>query len=137
VAHRFLPHTADLIVELEAPTLADLFAEATSVSRILLAGDSPVASAERRRISVSAPTADELILKFVRELLTEFQLNTFVPAALEQLSLTKTQVNAFVSGECFDPTRHDPQPEVKAVTRHQLLVEETAQGWRAVMVLDL
>jgi SHS2 domain-containing protein len=42
-----------------------------------------------------------------------------------------------MSGERFDDTRHEPQPEVKAVTRHQLRVEETARGWTAVMVLDL
>jgi len=137
VAYRFLPHTADLIVELEAPTLEGLFVEATSVSRNLLAGDTPVAGVERRQISLSACGAEELILQFVRELLTGFQLDTFVPAALEQLSLTKTGATALVSGEGFDPTKHEPQPEVKAVTRHQLLVEETATGWRAVMVLDL
>lgn len=137
VAYRFLPHTADLIVEIEAPTLEGLFVEATSASRSLLAGDTPVAGAERRKISLSAPSAEELILQFVRELFTEFQLDTFVPAALEQLSITETGASVLLSGERFDPARHEPQPEVKAVTRHQLVVEETANGWRAVMVLDL
>jgi SHS2 domain-containing protein len=137
VAYRFLPHTADLIVELEAPTLEGLFVEATSVSRSLLAGDTPVAGVEQRQISLSAPSAEELILRFVREIFTEFQLDTFVPAALEQLSITETGASVLLSGERFDPARHEPQPEVKAVTRHQLVVEETANGWRAVMVLDL
>jgi SHS2 domain-containing protein len=137
VTHRFLPHTADLIVELHAATLAGLFVEATSVCRILLAGDSPVTTAEKRSISLSGPTPEELILHFVRELLTQFQLDTFVPAGLEHLSVSTTGVEAVMSGERFDDTRHEPQPEVKAVTRHQLRVEETARGWTAVMVLDL
>jgi SHS2 domain-containing protein len=137
VAYRFLPHTADLIVELEAPTIEGLFVEATTVSRSLLAGDTPVAGVEQRQISLSATSAEELILRFVREIFTEFQLDTFVPAALEQLSITETGASVLLSGERFDPARHEPQPEVKAVTRHQLVVEETANGWRAVMVLDL
>ncbi|MEJ2236709.1 MAG: archease [Gemmatimonadales bacterium] len=137
MAYRFLPHTADLIVELEAPTIEGLFVEATTVSRSLLAGDTPVAGVEQRQISLSATSAEELILRFVREIFTEFQLDTFVPAALEQLSITETGASVLLSGERFDPARHEPQPEVKAVTRHQLVVEETANGWRAVMVLDL
>jgi SHS2 domain-containing protein len=82
VTHRFLPHTADLIVELHAATLAGLFVEATSVCRILLAGDSPVTTAEKRSISLSGPTPEELILHFVRELLTQFQLR-FQPLELK------------------------------------------------------
>ncbi len=137
VTHRFLPHTADLIVELQARTLTDLFREAVSVSRILMVGDTQVAGKEQRQISLLASSPEELILQVMRELLAEFQMDTFVPAALEKLSLSKAGADVLVSGERFDPTRHEPQPEVKAVTRHQLLVEETANGWRAVLVLDL
>lgn len=137
MTHRFLPHTADILVELEASTLSGLFHEATEVVRGLLAGDAAVDRVEVRHISVAASGADELLHHYVRELLTVFQVDTFVPAGLEVQALTSTELRGIVSGETFDSRKHEPQPEVKAVTRHQLRVEQTGSIWRGTMVLDM
>ncbi len=137
MTHRFLPHTADIFVELEAGSLSGLFHEATDVIRCLLAGDTAVDRVAVRRISVTASGADELLHHYVRELLAVFQVDTFVPAQLEVHELTHTELRGTVSGETFDGRKHEPQPEVKAVTRHQLKVEQTESIWRGTMVLDM
>ena len=137
VSYRFLPHTADLIVEITGASLADVFHDATAVVRNLVAGDRSVSAIESHPITLEAQSADELLIRFVRELLTQFQLDTFVPAQLEIEQLAPSQLAATVRGEPFDDSKHEPQPEVKAATRHSLSVEETDVGWRAVMVLDL
>ena len=137
MTYRFLPHTADVIVEIEAASLGGVFHEATAVVRHLVAGDTLTCAVEELPISLTAPALDELLLLFVRELLARFQLETFVPASLEIRELNHSQILAVVEGESFDDAKHEPQPEVKAVTRHQLSVGETAGGWRAQMVMDL
>ncbi len=137
MTYQFLPHTADVIVEIEAASLADVFLEATAVVRHLVAGNTGVSCAQSLTVSFAAPELDELLLLFVRELLTRFQLETFVPASLEIKELDGSRILAVVRGELFDATRHEPQPEVKAVTRHRLSLTETAAGWRAQMVMDL
>lgn len=134
---RFLPHTADVIVEIEAASLADVFREAMKVVRRLVAGKARVAGTRSFVISLAAVASDELLLLFVRELLTRFQLDTIVPAKLDIRQLDGNRLEATVHGEPFADSRHEPQPEVKAVTRHGLSVAETATGWRAVLVLDL
>ncbi|UCG88618.1 MAG: archease [Gemmatimonadota bacterium] len=137
MTYRFLPHTADVIVEIEATSLANVFREATSVVSHLVAGDTNVDATESRAVSLTAQAADELLLRFIRELLTQFQLETFVPGKLEIEQVDQMLLEGAVLGEPFDESKHDPQPEVKAATRHGLSVEETTAGWRAVLVLDL
>ncbi len=137
MTHRFLPHTADVLVELEAATLGELLEEATEVTRGLLVGSTPVTSTHGTVVRLTATGADELLHHYVRELLAEFQLHGFVPARLEVREVSPTRLNGLVYGEHFDEKKHETQPEVKAVTRHELRVEQTASGWWATMVLDL
>ena len=46
-------------------------------------------------------------------------------------------VQAVLVGEGIDRSRHRLAGDVKAVTMHRLAVEETADGWRATVVLDV
>ena len=40
-------------------------------------------------------------------------------------------------GELLDPARHALSREVKAVTYHDLIVEPTAAGWLAEVIVDI
>lgn len=137
MTYRFLPHTADVLVELESDTLAGLFDEATCVVHRLLAGSSTIARREQHTLSLTAAAPDELLHHYVRELLTLFQVKTFVPADIVLHEFHPTGLTGTVYGEKFDERKHHPQPEVKAVTRHLLAIEQIDSGWRGSMVLDL
>jgi SHS2 domain-containing protein len=124
-------------VELNCETFTGLFEDATDMVRHLLAGDSTVATTTQYRLSLSATGPDELLHHYVRELLVIFQVNTFVPTRLELDRLHSMGLVGRVYGEDFDALKHEPQPEVKAVTRHGLRVERIESGWKATMVLDM
>ncbi|UCD24982.1 MAG: archease [Gemmatimonadota bacterium] len=137
MSYRFLPHTADLILEISGASLADLFNDATSVMRALTVGNGLVEATESHLIELQASSPDELLIRFIRELLVHFQIDTFVPANLVIYRLSPSRISATVHGERFDDSKHEPQPEIKAATRHRLSVEEVEGGWHAVVVLDL
>ena len=40
-------------------------------------------------------------------------------------------------GESYDPARHSLTREVKAITYHELVVEKTADGWLAEVIVDI
>lgn len=131
-----------MLVEIDAPTFAALFEEATVVARRLLAGESPVAGSVARTVSVAAADLEELLFEYVRELLYQFAADGFVPARLEldELNVTRAGPAALagtVFGERFDPARHETQPEVKAVTRHGLQVVDTPDGFRTEILFDV
>lgn len=137
MTYRFLRHTADLRVEIEAPDLERLLWDATDLMRRLFLGESRMTPAERREITVGGEDEAELVFAYLRELLYGFAVDTFVPALLERATFANGSLSAVVSGERFDPARHEPQPEVKAVTRHGLMVERVDGGWRAEVLFDV
>ncbi|HEX9580670.1 MAG TPA: archease, partial [Gemmatimonadales bacterium] len=141
MTYRWLPHTADVRAYLEAATLRGVLEDATAVVRELLVGASAVTPAETRTIRVTGTDQAELLLAFLRALLEQYYLDRFVPAVAEVSEPTGgtdgPDVSATIRGESFDPSRHEQQPEVKAVTRHGLKVERTGTGWTAEVVFDV
>ena len=137
MTHRFLPHTADIKVRLEAETLEALLVEAAEVMRGLLAGTSPVEPREDRLLELKCSDSTELFLSYLKELLYQFAAHGFLVAAVEIERLSPTGVVARVRGESLDPERHEHQPEVKAVTRHDLVVEQRQGRWLAEVVFDV
>lgn len=130
--HRYLDHTADLRAELVAPDFAALLDEAVALVRELLVGDSPVAARTERRFALAGEDEAEQLFRFVRELVYLADSESFLPAAV---GVEARAVR--VAGERFDPARHGLERQVKAVTRHGLLCERVADGWRAELVFDL
>ncbi len=138
MSYRHLPHTADLRIEITANRRAGLFEDATQLIAELVAGTSPVGRTSAKRIEVQGHDTAELLLNYLRELLFFFATEQFVPRELELNELARAKLAGTVHGEPFDPSRHETQPEVKAVTRHQLAAEAIdSGGWRAEIVFDL
>lgn len=133
----YLPHTADLRVRLEAADLAGLFHEGAAVVRELVAGRSAVNAGESRSIALQAGDPAELFYRYLRELLYLFATERFVPATVHCTELSPTRIAATVRGETFDRDRHETQPEVKAVTRHGLVVERRESSWIAEVIFDV
>ena len=141
MTHRFLAHTADVRVAIEAATLRRLLEELTEVLRSLTVGPSPVRPRVERAIALEAPDAAELLLAFSREVLDAFQLDGFVPARVELDALAEPPgplaLRGRLVGEPFDAARHATQPEITALTRHGLVAEPVAGGWHAELLFDV
>lgn len=137
MTYRYLPHTADIIVAIDSPTLAELLQEALEVSRHLFVGDSEVVAREHQPMALATSTVEELVLAFLQDVLYRYTTHGFVPARLSIERVTPTELTAELVGEGLDPARHATEPEVKAVTRHGLVVAQTADGWHAEVLFDV
>jgi SHS2 domain-containing protein len=141
VTYYYLPHTADLRVAFEAPTFAALLEDVVRVIREQTAGDRSVEARAGRGLALEAPDLAELFFSFAREALAAFQVDRFVPAGFELHALALPPARPSVAGrlwgEPFDPARHEVQPEIKAVTRHGLKLEEGPGAWRAELLFDV
>lgn len=141
MTHRFLAHTADVRVGIDAPSLRRLLEELVDVLRVLTAGDRAVQPRAAREIAIQAPDPPELLLALAREALDAFELDGLVPARIELDTLTEAPgsltLRGRLVGEPFDPARHETQPEIKALTRHGLVAERVPEGWRAELLFDV
>ena len=133
---REFEHTGDLGIELTAPTRGELFRRAAIALASLLVERTGVAEIEQREIAVQAESDLDLMHDLLTELLALFAVEGFIwrDASVEEADRS---LHVTLRGEPFDPTRHAFRGEIKAVTYHQLMVENSSEGWRSRVIFDV
>ena len=131
MAYRWVEHTGELELEVEAPTPEDVFGEAFRAIREVLGGEAG-ASEESARIELSAPDRGALLADWLAELAFLAENGTLLPGRLGGLELGDGSLVATVHG------RPGRAPHlVKAATYHRLAFEPLEGGWFARVVLDV
>ncbi len=137
--YRWLDHTAELELELEAATEREVLSDALDALRELLEGDETAVLAqldddrlERRAVHATAGDRPALLAAWLEELLFLSESEAFIPLAVQQLSLTDDALVAIVSGRVGEP-----RPLVKAVTYHRLQFGPSERGYRGRVVFDV
>jgi SHS2 domain-containing protein len=134
--YRQIEHTADLGLEIWGDSRSELFAQAACALREVIVADAPVSPRETQQIEVSGSDDAELLVAWLSELLFLFECRGFLPADCE-LVFGEGFLRAQIKGEPFDPQRHPLEREVKAITHHQVLVEEKGGQWHARVYVDI
>ena len=119
---REIEHTADVGIQVEADTLADLFHCAGLALFSLMVNVENVQPREERSVAVQAENWEELFHDWLSGLLREFLQDGFIAATIKIEDIDPTHLNARLRGEKLDYDRHDFETEIKAVTYHQLAV---------------
>jgi SHS2 domain-containing protein len=128
---RWVDHTSELELEIEAASEADVFAEALAALAELLANE-PRGEPVQRHVSVAASDRPALLAAWLEELVFLAESDGFEPAAVEWLELGPESVEATVIGRFGAPP-----PLVKAVTYHRLAFGPSGAGYCATVVLDV
>jgi SHS2 domain-containing protein len=128
---RWVDHTAELELEIEAPSEEAVFSEALAALADLV-GDGGGPSVTRE-VEVAADDGALLLVEWLSELVYLSELEELVPERIAALELTEGRLRATVQGH-----RGRPRHLVKAVTLHRLeLTGDDDAGWRARVVLDV
>lgn len=128
--YRFVPHTGEMQLEIEALTETGVFADALHALTELL--DGGPGEAATRELHVDAADRTTLLAEWLSELVFLAETEGFVPDRIVELDLADRSLRAAVSGRTASP-RH----LVKAVTYHDLALEARDGGWFARIVLDV
>lgn len=134
MSYRWVDHTAELELELEAPTEEAVFREATAALAELLVSEAPSHPGEPRPIAVAISGHDRALLlaDWLDELVFYADADRLVPEAVERFELGDAGLCATVTAR-----PGDPRPLVKGVTHHRLTFERSPHGFRARLVLDV
>jgi SHS2 domain-containing protein len=134
--YREIEHTGDLGIEVTAPRRAELFRRAALALAALLVEPSDVECAEPRTVEITAGDDIDLMHDLLTELLQLFAADGFIwrDASVEEQGRT---LYVMLQGESFDPSRHTSRGEIKAVTYHQLTVENVSDEWRTRIIFDV
>jgi SHS2 domain-containing protein len=132
--HRFLDHTSEVQLEVGAPDLAGLFAEAArALARLLLRGATGEPAGPARRLVVESADREALLVDWLNEVLYVAETERWVPAEFEVGAITDTRIEARARGVEVD----EAPALVKAATLHGLRIEETDGGLRAEVIFDV
>ncbi len=135
--YSLIDHTADLGIRVVGPDSKTLFENAAAALFELLADSENVTEQLCLGLEISGHDYAELMFNWLRELLYLRHGKNLIGKRVMISSLTETGLCARVWAETHDPERHRIDHEIKAVTYHQLTVEEKAEGWTAQIIFDV
>jgi SHS2 domain-containing protein len=103
---------------------------------------------ERRAIEIflESNTLEGLLISWLNELIFHFDTYGFIGKKIAITEFVPREdkpaggqfaVRAFVSGEEFDPLRHQGKLLIKAATYHKLRVQRTGETWETQIIFDI
>jgi SHS2 domain-containing protein len=125
----------------EGKTLQELLTSAGVAVTVAMVKDiSKIERLASKQFSVEAENVEMLLFIFLQELIyyKDAELLLFSSFDLDVSQKNeKWRLRVKASGEEIDPTIHDPVVDIKAVSLHHYSVEETPEGWRAEVMLEV
>ena len=134
---REIEHTADLGLEVEAPTLAVLFERAGLAMLGLMLDVGAVEARERIALACEAEDRETLLHDWLHALLIQLEVDGLALSEIGVEAASACVVRGWGAGERLDPLRHRVYTEIKGVSYHELAVRETPTGWWARFILDV
>jgi SHS2 domain-containing protein len=135
--YELFEHTADLGLRVIAPDLDTLFAEAGACLFSAVVEDlATVQPAVEVRVEVAGDDREFLLFDWLRELLMRHDAERLLFGRFA-VSVRADGLTGTAWGEPIDTERHVLSHEVKAITYHELRVEQTADGWLAEVIVDI
>jgi SHS2 domain-containing protein len=130
-------HTADLGIRIFGQTYEELMANAAYALFDLLTDLDRVQETLAYAIHVEAAEREELLVRWLSELLFLSESQGFLFKRFQFSHLDQTSLQAVAHGEKFAPSRHEFKMEIKAVTYHQVAMKEKDGAWEGRIIFDI
>ena len=136
-AFDILEHPADIGFRAYGGSMGELYANA-AMAMLAIAGDPEAAQArEEYRIEVESGDREGLMVDWLNEVLYWYDGKLVAFREIRVEAISDERIEAVGIGEARDPERHRARLVVKAVTYHQLRIEERGGEWIAEVYLDI
>ncbi len=136
-AFRVLEHTADVGFEAFGATLKEVFRNAARALVNLTVDLDSIQPVQVTQIETEGSSLKELLVNWLSEILYLEDTENFYAKDFEITHLSENSVAALGRGESLNAGRHSVKLQVKAVTYHQLALQQTTRGWRAQVYVDI
>ncbi len=128
-----IPHTADWSIRAFGRELPELFQNAAYAIFAMQGIEANGPNEKARRVSVSGIDYPSLLVNWLNELLFLQESERMAYSRFEIKAISPQALEADVYG---GPIKKIDKV-VKAVTYHNLKIEQTPEGWRAILVMDV
>ena len=137
VGYSLLDHPADLGIEAFGRNFAEAFEQAAlALISIILDPDKLVCS-QTKEVTIEGADFEQVLVRWLTEVLYLYDGENFAGGNFKIVELSSTRLKATVLGEPFNLERHKPRLDVKAITYHQLFLEQDDSGAKLRVFLDI
>jgi SHS2 domain-containing protein len=88
-------------------------------------------------VTVESDSLDGLLVSWLNELIFHFDTYGFIGKNIAVKHLSDRKIITAVTGETFDPQRHERKLLIKAATYHKLSVEKANGVWEIHVIFDI
>jgi SHS2 domain-containing protein len=136
-AFEILEHTADKGVAASGRTMAEAFEAAAYGMFSLFVDPGAYQPTGEREVSVEGDDREMLLWAWLSELHFIFEVDRVLPLDFHIVEIDDTSLQARILIRPIGPDIEWHGSAVKAITFHQLKVEETDTGWRVQVYVDV
>ncbi len=140
--HELIEHTADLGLRVFAHSAEELFINAAKgmfaviAERKVCRKKSAGTKKTKFELDISARNREELLVSWLSELLTLFDIHDIIFICFKITQLTAKQIKALAWGEPLNKQTYIRKTEIKAVTYHRLNIKKVAGELAAEIFFD-
>ncbi len=135
--YTFTDHTADIGLHVLGSDPAELFTTAARALFDVMIDARLVKAGRSRILRVEGLDWPDLMVNWLRELLFLWSGKDLLVHKTTIREIAPQMLIAKISVDPFDPRRHSVTTEIKAVTYHQIEVNQKSTGWEAKIILDI
>lgn len=133
--------TADIAFRAWGKDLEELFVAAGDATiNTMIENIEAIEHHQIRTFSLENDALDMLLFNFLQEFIY-YKDSELLLLRPQHIEFEKKQelhyLQAVTQGEILDINKHHQRVDVKAVTLHRFQLEKTAEGWQAMVILDI
>lgn len=118
-------------------SLKDAFTNAAIGMYSLITDTDAIKEEKVIEVSVVSDWMEGLLVSWLNELIFQFDAYDFVGKKVVITEFMPSLLKASLSGEDFNPERHESKLLIKAATYHQLKIEEKNGRWEIDVIFDI
>lgn len=137
--YELLDISGDVGLKIWGKTLEELFENAAEGMYSLITNARQIKEKKTIDFVTESSSLESLFVSWLNELIFHFDTYGFIGKAIkiDSLSLSKYRLNASVSGEDYNPQKHESKLLIKAATYHNLRIEKTGDIYKAEIIFDI
>jgi SHS2 domain-containing protein len=132
-----LEHPSDVGLEVRGRSLMEVFEYAALGLTAVIVDSESVEPKENRTVAIQETDRERLLVQWLSEILYLYDGEGFLVSSAAVSLAGDGILEATLRGEQLIPGKHRLRTDVKAITYHQLCVEESSDGILARVFFDL
>ncbi|GAB5047478.1 archease [Thermodesulfovibrio sp. TK110] len=136
MSYKIIDVAADVGLRAEGKTVEECFVNAGLGLYSLITDINLVKAEEKREISLSEETLEDMLISFLNELIFQFDAYGFIGRDIK-VEIKENTLKAAIWGEYFNPEKHERKLLLKAATYHNLVLQRENSQWIAEIIFDI